>query len=63
MGNNGTGLRPYRLLLPHQVYVKDIREAFEEKNFEVIVMVPVKAKDYLNIAYKNKYSYDRWKKK
>ncbi len=62
MGNKGGGRVPYRCSLPHQVYIKDLREAFEEHNFEVIEVLPVKSKDIFNVVYKDKYSFDRWSK-
>ena len=61
MGNKGSGLRPYQLLLPHQIYVSDLREKFEKEGFEVIVLVPVNSKDYMDVAYRDNYSYERWK--
>ena len=63
MGNKGGGLIPYQLLLPHQVYVSDLKDTFKEEGFEVIVLIPIKSKDYMNIAYKDKYSFDRWVEK
>ena len=62
MGNRGGGYVPYSSLLPHQVYMNDIRETFEEEDFEVIYIVPIKSKDVFPIAFKDKYSEDRWKK-
>ena len=62
MGNRGGGLQPYRLLLPHQVYISDIRDAFTKNHFEVISFVPVNHKDYVDLAYKDSYSADKWSK-
>lgn len=61
MGNSGTGLKPYQCLLPHQVYVRDLRETFEENDFEVIKIVGVMSKDVFPIAYRNDYGFQRWK--
>ena len=63
MGNKGGGLEPYTLLLPHQIYVSDLRETFEKEDFEVIVLIPLRSKDYINIVYRDKYSFDRWVEK
>lgn len=60
MGNKGGGYTPYRCLLPHQVYVRDIREAFEENHFEVICVVGVKSSNVFPIAYKDGYGHQRW---
>ncbi len=61
MGNKGGGYIPYKCLLPHQVYVSDLREAFEKEHFEVICVVGVKSSDVFPIAYKNGYGLQRWK--
>ena len=59
-GNIGGGWLPYRCLLPHQVYVEDLRKAFEEKRFEVIAVMPLVSKNVFSIAYKNEYGRKRW---
>lgn len=61
VGNNGGGWRPFRFLLPHQVYLGDIGKAFADYHFEVIGVVPIKSADIFPIAYKNDYSKQRWK--
>jgi hypothetical protein len=61
MGNKGGGHKPYRCLLPHHVYVRDIREAFEKEHFEVICVVGIKSSDVFPIAYKDGYGFQRWK--
>ncbi len=63
MGNKGGGYVPYQCLLPHQVYVTDLREAFEEHGFEVIYVVGINSESPFQIAYQNKYGFDRWKNK
>lgn len=60
MGNSGGGLRPYKCLLPHQVYVNDLREAFEEHHFEVICIVGIESSNVFPIAYKDGYGFQRW---
>ena len=62
-GNNGDGYIPYRCLLPHQVYLSDIRETFEEEGFEVIYVVPVNSKLPFAIAFNGEYGEQRWKNK
>lgn len=48
--NNGTGLDPLRLLLPHQVYEKDLEAIFalypDTTDFTI---VPVNHEDYIEI--------------
>ena len=61
MGNKGGGYVPYQCLLPHQVYMKDIKETFKEKGFEVIYVVGIKSNDAFPVAYKDKYGFNRWK--
>ena len=61
-GNSGGGYRPYRCLLPHQVYYKDLEKDFEENNFEAIYCLPVRSKDAILLAGKNDYAIKRWKK-
>lgn len=62
MGNRGFGYQPYKCLLPHQMYVNDIRESFEENDFEVIYFVGIKSKDVIPVAYKDQYGFQRWVK-
>ena len=59
-GNKGEGYKPYKCLLPHQVYLEDIKKAFEEYGFEVITLFPVKSNSNFNIAYNGKYGEKRW---
>lgn len=63
MGNKGDGHIPYRCLLPHQVYVDDIKKAFEEQHFEVIYILPVSSKAPFQIAYNGNYGKQRWARK
>jgi hypothetical protein len=63
MGNRGGGYVPFRCLLPHQVYLKDIRKAFEDERFEVIYLVGVSAKAPLPIAFNGDYGRERWENK
>lgn len=63
MGNRGGGYVPYRCLLPHQVYLRDIREAFEKHAFEVIYVVPISSEAPFPIAYANEYGRGRWENK
>lgn len=60
MGNIGGGYVPFRCLLPHQVYMDDIRKAFDEKHFEVIYVVPISSKAPFQIAYNGEYGQQRW---
>jgi hypothetical protein len=59
-GNKGGGHTPYKCLLPHQVYLSDIKNDFEKYNFEVITIFPVKSKTNSYIAYKGDYEKSRW---
>ena len=62
-GNSGGGYQPYQCLLPHQVYIKDLKETFKEKHFEVITIIPVKSDTAMDIAYNGMYGEQRWGKK
>ncbi len=62
MGNKGGDYIPYRCLLPHQVYIDDLRNAFEEEGFEVISVVGIKSDEVFNIVYKDAYGFQRWGK-
>ena len=59
-GNKGGGYVPYRCLLPHQVYLKDIKEKFKESDFEAIFVLPVKSKNAFLIAGKDDYCINKW---
>lgn len=49
--NEGTGLRPLSLLLPHQMYVKDLERIFKEiPGATEIVAIPAKSSDYITLA-------------
>ena len=63
MGNKGSGYVPYRCLLSHQVYLQDIKEAFEKEHFEVIFVLPVNSLHPFAIAYNGEYGKQRWGKK
>lgn len=63
MGNKGGGYVPYSCLLPHQVYMDDIKNTFEEKGFEVIYVVPIKSSDPFHIAFNGDYGKQRWENK
>lgn len=62
MGNTGTGYKPYRTLLTHQVYVDDLKKDFEKHHFEVIYVLPVSSKAPFQIAYNGEYGKQRWAK-
>jgi len=62
-GNKGGGYIPYKCLLPHQVYLKDIKKDFEENDFEVIYIIPVKSKLSFPIAFNGDYGKQRWEEK
>lgn len=62
MGNKGGGYVPYNCLLPHQVYVSDLREDFDKHGFEVISLVGINSKDPFQIAFKDDYGFQRWSK-
>lgn len=62
MGNKGGGYSPLSYLLPHQVYVNDLREMAEEDGWEVFYILPV-MNDAFPIAYKGDYGKQRWSKK
>jgi hypothetical protein len=48
--NNGTGLDPLRLLLPHQVYEKDLEEIFSQfPDTTEFTIVPINHEHYLEI--------------
>ncbi len=46
--NDGTGLKPRTLCLPHQVYVHKVRE-LEEKHHATVTAIPAMAGDYVNL--------------
>jgi hypothetical protein len=60
MGNRGGGYEPYRCLLPHQIYMDDIKEAFEKEGFEVIYVAPLSARAPFPIAFNGDYGRKRW---
>ena len=62
MGNKGGGYSPLRYLLPHQVYVNDLREMAKEDGWEVFYILPV-MNDAFPIAYKGDYGKQRWEEK
>jgi len=62
-GNRGGGYTPYRCLLPHQVYLKDIERAFSEEKFEVIYVIPVSSKAPFPIVFNGEYGRSRWENK
>lgn len=62
-GNKGGGFVPYSCLLPHQVYLSDIKETFEKTDFEVIYVIPVKSKLPFHIAFNGDYGKRRWENK
>lgn len=61
-GNSGGGYIPYRCLLPHQVYVAELKKAFEEYHFEVIYALPVRSRDAMLLVGKSDYEINRWEK-
>jgi hypothetical protein len=48
--NNGYGLIPVKLLLPHQVYVKVIEDLVKEHNAKEIVAIPANSENYISIV-------------
>jgi hypothetical protein len=62
-GNKGQGYIPYKVLLPHQVYLTDLKETFEKNFFEVIYVLPVKSELPFQIAYNGKSGKQAWVKK
>lgn len=62
MGNKGGGYVPYRCLLPHQIYMDDLKADFEKHFFEVIYVLPVSSKAPFQIAYSGTYGKQRWAK-
>ncbi len=62
-GNKGGGYEPYRCLLPHQVYLSDIKKTFEETDFEVIYVIPVDSEFPFPIAFNGNYGKQRWDRK
>lgn len=63
MGNRGGGYVPFSSLLPHQVYLNDLREVCKEEGFEVIYAVGIKSDDPFHIAFKGEYGKQRWEEK
>jgi hypothetical protein len=58
--NNGRGLRPIRLLLPHQVYKKDLTELWKKHElgeYGEIVAIPVRSEEYIRIAECDKQKF------
>lgn len=53
--NDGTGLKPFRLLLPHQVYKKDLQEVIANyasesgRPLDSIFAIPASSEDYYPI--------------
>ena len=50
--NYGAGLRTIRLLLPGQVYTKTLEELASDPMVKEIVLIPVRAHEYITIATK-----------
>lgn len=48
--NYGAGLRPIKLLLPHQVYTKDLEKLAQEPGIREVVLIPVRSEEYITIA-------------
>ena len=59
-GNNGGGHQPFCSLLPHQVYMDNLRDVFKEKDFELISVLPVRSQEVFNLVYRDQYSKQRW---
>jgi hypothetical protein len=48
--NNGSGLRPWRLFLPHQFYESCLQELLDERpDTRWITVVPARSADYVDI--------------
>ena len=60
--NNGSGLKPYRLLLPHQIYKKDLQEILAQdarehgRAIDSIVAIPGHSEDYINL-WEDRFHY------
>lgn len=53
--NNGTGLDPLYLRLPHQIYRKDLKDILAEfPDTKDLVAIPVNSSDYINL-WEEKY--------
>jgi hypothetical protein len=53
--NEGTGLKPLRLSLPHQLYEDDVMQMLEELNglsINDVVVIPARSSDYITVAHK-----------
>ena len=50
--NDGFGLKPISLCLPHQVYVKDIQKLLKEHEAKEIVAIPISSDTYISIIGK-----------
>lgn len=63
-GNKGEGHQTsFRCLLPHQIYVDDLKEIFEKEHYEVITLFPVRSSENINVAYRDDDSKKRWEEK
>jgi len=49
--NDGTGLKPKKLLLPHQVYLRDINKLLKEAGgcYKQVTVVSARSKDYIDL--------------
>jgi len=54
--NDGKGLKPITLLLPHQIYKEDIEKLKEEYPNHSVICIPAKSSDYTYIYNHDKYN-------
>ncbi len=47
--NNGGGLVPVRLLLPHQLYREDLKKLVEQTNAREITIIPARSEEYFDV--------------
>lgn len=47
--NNGFGLKPKQLLMPHQIYDKNMRVLLEEH--KEVTLIPARSKDYTTFDF------------
>ncbi len=48
--NDGSGLRPKRLYLPHQVYVEDLAKLCEGESVRQITLIPARSSEYVKVT-------------
>lgn len=48
--NYGGGLKPLKILLPHQIYKEDLEKLLEDRTIREVVVIPIRSEEYLTIA-------------